>query len=140
MALPAEKDSNSFVISCFMERATSSNSERSANSNSSWSEKSNSSSKREVRCSSLSRNSCRRDVIPPRIWFMAMRCCEALDDAIRSATASACVRSILPLRKARCVNSPGCARRHPFSINSERIVSRIYLEPWQDISIESSPV
>ena len=33
--------------------------------------------------------------------------------SIRSATASACARSSLSLRKARCVNSPGSARRKP---------------------------
>ena len=32
---------------------------------------------------------------------------------IRSATASACVRSIFPLRNARLVNSPACAFRAP---------------------------
>ena len=32
---------------------------------------------------------------------------------MRSMTASACVRSILPLRNARCVNSPGSAARAP---------------------------
>ena len=33
----------------------------------------------------------------------------AVDEAIKSATASALVRSIFPLRKARMVNSPGFA-------------------------------
>ena len=34
-------------------------------------------------------------------------------EAMRSATASAWERSSLPLRKARCVYSPGCAVRAP---------------------------
>ena len=40
-------------------------------------------------------------------------CCEPA--SMRSATASACARSSLSLRKARWVNSPACARRAPSS-------------------------
>ena len=35
------------------------------------------------------------------------------EEAIKSATASACDKSIFPFRKARCVNSPGVASRAP---------------------------
>ena len=40
---------------------------------------------------------------------------------IRSATASASVKSILPFRNARLVNSPGSARRAPLESRRERI-------------------
>ena len=40
----------------------------------------------------------------------------AESEAMRSATASACVRSIFPLRNARLVNSPGSAGRQPPSM------------------------
>ncbi len=55
---------------------------------------------------------------PPRICCIATLC--ALDDvdAIKSATASACDKSILPFIKARNVNSPGFARRAPFFVIS----------------------
>ena len=54
----------------------------------------------------------------PRIWFMAMRLVAAEVDAMRSATASAWLRSILPFKKARWVYSPGPAARHPWRIRS----------------------
>ena len=38
---------------------------------------------------------------------------------IRSATASACARSSLLLRKARRVNSPGCANRAPAAMQQD---------------------
>ena len=49
----------------------------------------------------------------PSSWRNAWRRCASVSAAARSATASAWVRSSLPLRKARRVNSPGSARRSP---------------------------
>ena len=49
----------------------------------------------------------------PSIDCSAARAPACERDAIRSATASACARSSLPLRKARSVNSPGRASRAP---------------------------
>ena len=45
----------------------------------------------------------------------AARAAASVPASIRSATASACAMSILPLRKARSLNSPGRAARHPSS-------------------------
>ncbi len=57
-----------------------------------------------------------RATAPPR--SPASRCAAALaarsvSAAMRSATASACARSMRPLRNARSVNSPGAASRAP---------------------------
>ena len=61
-------------------------------------------------------------------------------DAMSSATASACARSSLPLRKARFVNSPGSASRAPrFTTKSNTAVSGT-IPPWQLNSTMSSPV
>ncbi len=57
-----------------------------------------------------------------------------------SATASACARSILPLAKARRVNSPGCAMRHPQSISNRSISLWIHVDPCTENSTVSSPV
>ena len=76
----------------------------------------------------------------PRRWFIAMRCAARLDDAIMSATASACVRLRRRLLNARRVNSPGSAIRHPAwhrVLSSSRC---IHSEPCTDISTVSSPV
>ena len=91
--------------------------ERSANSTSS-SLKSSSSSIIEVKFSSFSRRVVNSLLKPPRIWLKARRWVAAEEEAIRSATASAWLKSILPLRNARWVYSPGCAMRHPFLISS----------------------
>ena len=48
--------------------------------------------------------------------------------SIRSAIDSACARSSLSLRKARCVNSPGSARRAPNS-NAHAITASTTTEP-----------
>ena len=95
----------------------SSSSVRSANSSSSWSEKSSSSSSSEVSLSSWPRRSDSSPEKFPRSWPMAMWWVALLVAAMRSATASAWLRSILPLRKARCVYSPGLACRHPLSVS-----------------------
>ena len=40
----------------------------------------------------------------------------SVDASIKSATASACAKSSLSFKKARCVNSPGSAKRKPISL------------------------
>ena len=64
----------------------------------------------------------------------------SVEEEIRSATASAWARSIFPFRKARCVNSPGPAIRHPAATSLRISSDTMYKEAWQDISTESSPV
>ena len=71
---------------------------------------------------------------------MAMLCDALLVEAMRSATASACERSSLPLRKARWVYSPGRAARAPFWMRRLSTLLSMYREPWHEISAESSPV
>ena len=116
-ALPVAKESTRRVISFSTSVAMSMSFWRSANSTSS-SLKSSSSSSREVSSSNCVRSSARRLLKPPRIWFIATRCMAVFCDAIRSATASAWLRSILPLRKARWVNSPGLASVQPLAMRS----------------------
>ena len=93
---------------------------RSANSTSS-SEKSSSSSSSEARCTSSPRRWSSRFEKPPRSCPAASVWAALDEEAIRSATASACDRSSLPARKARSVNSPGVAMRAPASSSSRRI-------------------
>ena len=57
-----------------------------------------------------------------------------------SITASAWVRSIFPLRKARRVNSPGWAGEAPAASTSWSRRRVIYSPPWQESSTTSSPV
>ena len=54
-----------------------------------------------------------RRLSAPPIWLAAWRAWVSVCASIRSRTASACVRSSLPERNARCVNSPGSASRAP---------------------------
>ena len=49
----------------------------------------------------------------PSIWFSATFIARSVFARIRSMTASACDKSIRPLRNARFVNSPGSASRAP---------------------------
>ena len=140
MAFPTLNESARRAMTCSISLAISESSVRSANSNSSWSLKSSSSSIREVRCNSLSFKIDNSLLKPPRIWFIAIRCVADEEEAIRSATASAWLKSILPLRNARWVYSPGRAERHPHSISLRITCWRMYEEPWQEISVESSPV
>jgi hypothetical protein len=77
---------------------------------------------------------------PPRSCCMATSWAAAFCVAIRSATASAWERSILPFRKARRVNSPGWAMRAPLLISRRIISACMNGEPWQLISAVSSPV
>ena len=120
MALPTLNESANLCISCSMFVASCFRLVRSANSTSS-SLKSSSNSINEVKSSSWLRSLVNSLLKPPRIWFIASLCMPADVDAIRSATASAWLRSIFPFRKARCVYSPGRAERHPFSISNWRI-------------------
>ena len=55
-------------------------------------------------------------------------------------TASASLRSILPLRNARLVNSPGSAGRAPVLLNLSNNRATVRLPPWQESSSISSPV
>ena len=57
-----------------------------------------------------------------------------------SMTASASLRSILPLRKALLVNSPGSAGRAPVRLSRYKIRATVRLPPWQLSSSMSSPV
>ena len=77
--------------------------------------KSSSSSRSDVSLSNLLRNAPNSLLKPPLSWFIASLCDACEVDAMRSATASARLRSILPLRNARMVNSPGAAWRAPSS-------------------------
>ena len=117
ITLPTLNEYTRRAITFSMLSASCNNAERSANSTSS-SLKSNSNSIIEVKLSSFSRRSVSSLLNPPRIWLMARRWVAADVEAIKSATASAWLRSILPFKKALCVNSPGCARRQPFLISN----------------------
>ena len=117
IALPTLNEWTSREITCSISSANFRNAERSANSTSS-SLKSSSSSIMDVKFSNLLRKSVSSLLKPPRIWLIAKRWVAADEEAIRSATASAWLKSIFPLRKARCVYSPGWAIRQPFLINN----------------------
>ena len=117
MAFPTLNEWTSREITCSISSASFRNAERSANSTSS-SLKSSSSSIMEVKFSNLLRRSVNSLLKPPRIWLMAKRWVAAEEDAIKSATASAWLKSIFPLRNARWVYSPGWAIRQPFLINN----------------------
>ena len=139
ITLPIRNESHKLPIRDSSESTRQRSSYLSANSTSS-SAKSNSSSIREASSSNLDRNresSCEKT---PRIWFMASLWEVRFSEAIRSATASAWARSILPLRKARCENSPGPAITAPFSTRVRSRVSWMYSDPWHEISTLSSPV
>ena len=100
ITLPREKEAHKREINVSIPMAILRSSDRSANSTSS-SEKSSSSSNREVMCNSSIRSFISSSENPPRIWLNAILWAAAEDEAIRSATASACERSILPFKKAR---------------------------------------
>ena len=97
IAFPKAKELRRRSISPPMRSIVSRSAVRSANSTSS-SEKSSSSSSSEVSCSSLSRSPSSSSEYPPRIWFVASAWSARDEEAIRSATASACERSIFPAR------------------------------------------
>ena len=112
IALPVSNEVASVAILVRISSAKACNSWRSAKVTS-WSLKSSSSSISDVMCSNLSLSAASSPEKWPRSWPKANCALALLVAAMRSATASAWLKSIFPLRKARCVNSPGCACRHP---------------------------
>ena len=92
----------------------------SANSTSS-SAKSNSSSISEAKFSNSSLNLAISLEKPPRICCKATSWEALLSEAIKSATASAWLKSKLPFKNARKVNSPGLAALAPFLISKLKI-------------------
>ena len=128
MAFPTLNDSDKRRISCSICVDKSFNCSRLANSTSS-SLKSSSSSTRDTKLSNRVLKRVNSRLNPPRIWFIARRWVAADVEAIKSATASACERSIFPFANARCVNSPGRADRHPLRISKAIICCCIYKEP-----------
>ena len=140
IALPDSNDLARLLMCLSISTDSSRSSVLSANSKSSWSEKSSSSSMSDVSFSnfSLSMDSWLEKF--PLSCDIAIMWVALLVEAMRSATASAWLRSIFPLMKALFVYSPGSACLHPFSMRRLQILFITYLEPWQDISTESSPV
>ena len=140
IALPVRNEAISEASFLSISAAKSFSSVRSANSNSSWSAKSSSNSISDVKCSNRSRSLDSSVDTDPRNWLIAKSFSALLCDAIKSATASACARSILPFIKARRVYSPGSAALHPTSISHRSISCWMKRLPWQAISTVSSPV
>ena len=128
MAFPSSKELASRAISSLISLVRAASFCLSANSTSS-SEKSNSSSSKDVISRSLSLSSPSLPETLPRICLMAIRCCDSVCEAMRSATASACMRSSLPFRNARLVYSPGSAMEHPSEMSSDNIFWITYDEP-----------
>ncbi len=105
---PMEKLLTSSPISLFISSRRFTSCSLLANSTSS-SLKSSSSSISDAKSTSFFRRSLIFSENPPRIWSMARSCERFEDEAIRSATASACDKSNFPFIKALRVNSPGSA-------------------------------
>ena len=78
--------------------------------------------------------------IPPLSLLPALFIAYSLSALIISITASACVRSIRPERKALFVNSPGSASLAPAFIAVSSTFFVINAPPWQFISTTSSLV
>ena len=76
---------------------------------------------------------------PSRPWTASRRLASVLARTM-SRTDSACARSILPLRKALKVNSPGLASLAPQRKTSSRMRCKGAGPPWQSISTTSSLV
>ena len=112
---------------------------RSANSTSS-SEKSSSSSRSPANPIKASRKAPISRENPPLSCEIASLWAPRCSEAMRSATASAWVRSRRPFRKARCVNSPGPASLHPAITRRRKTSAWMNLEPWIFNSTVSSPV
>ena len=96
MAFPVSKEWARVLMRRSISSARARRSLRSANSSSSWSLKSSSSSSNEVIFNSFSRSRVSSLLKCPFNWLIAMWWVALLVEAIRSATASACDRSILP--------------------------------------------
>ena len=77
----------------------------------------------------FSRITCKSEEKPPFKLYKAVLREASVLLAIKSATASACVKSSLPFKKARWVNSPGFANLAPFKINNCSSESCIKGEP-----------
>ena len=92
----------------------------------------------------LSRRRCTSPENAPASERLALRAAASVLASIRSATASACARSILSFRKARSVNSPGRASRSPRLSPASRQRARSSCSttgpPWACSSSTSSPV
>ena len=112
--LPTEKEATNCVIVCFIWLRSALKLSLSAKATSS-SAKSNSSSISEAKLSNSPRRVSISEAKPPRICCSATLCEASESEAIRSATASAWLSAILPLRKALLVNSPASAKRAPFA-------------------------
>ena len=138
-AVPAENVSASRSTVSRVARVRSARRSRGANVTSS-SLKSSSSSSSDASSSSCWRNDSMCRANWPLSCLMARRWAAADDAAIISATASACVRSMRPLEKARRVNSPGSAMRAPAATSSRSSSDWMYVEPCTAISTTSSPV
>ena len=110
-----------------------------ANSRSS-SAKSSSSSTSAVTLIKSSRIFCTYSDNEPSSCFIEDACASFVFACIKSATASACDKSILPLRKARFVNSPGSARTVPFFTISPSTFWVTNTPPCDETSATSSPV
>ena len=86
------------------------------------------------------RKAARRSDRPRSSWRSARRRCAGEPASIRSAVASACSKSILPLSTARRVNSPGCAGRAPAATSAATAAAGTARPPCVEISTTSSPV
>lgn len=69
-----------------------------------------------------------REETPPRSWRTDALCAEREPALIRPMTASASLKSILPLKKARRVNSPGSAHLAP-QANTARSAADAHMRP-----------
>jgi len=78
--------------------------------------------------------------VAPSYCFKACACCASLSASIKSAIASAWVRSSFPASNARRLNSPGAASLAPDSIIAERARSMMIRPPCTVSSTTSSPV
>lgn len=77
----------------------------------------------------------------PSSMRSAWRRCDAVSAAIRSAMPSTSVRSSLPFKKVRRVNSPGSAGRKPgMAARASISPAATARPPWTWISAISSPV
>ena len=83
--------------------------------------------------------SVRREIAPPS-WLAALRAARGVSASMISTTASACVRSMRPFKKARLVNSPASACRAPSANSASSAARSTTGEPWHCSSAVSSPV
>ena len=86
------------------------------------------------------RSTVRRFDKPRSSCWSARRRCTGEPASIRSAVASACSRSIFPLKTARRVNSPGAAGRAPAATSAATAAAGTTRPPCVEISTTFSPV